>query len=816
MKTNKSPKDFLHYNPIYKSYSFIREATKWELLSQYGFAFGLLCLTFISLGILKNPALGMACACATIATSVMTFLSISKKRHTILPETVFSSPAFIVSNAGIILRGNQAAAELMVKSGSDFQTLLEQDGLEEGAAFRLLQENKTNILKHGNILYTSRPLEEDKTTFLITRMQRGENLSHIYNKFAEHSGSVTTQPSPDNPLNDIKKKLTEWVEKDEDLKDFMSKDNQKLIKNLSSHFGEDISQLISFIDIHTGENIDLNSSIYGQGDNKFVGFFSKKVSYLSAYQEIVATLYEPATLLDKDGKVLAASYNFIKEFGDGEGLRDSFSDYFEKEGSQILQLLYKKPSMEFDIKLKQGDIELIRTFSAVALHDEFYIVQITQSREHLLDTIKEEVFQQLKHLCVEENDPEDKQDEKPQNAEPTPAMMDDKFYQIQKMQAVGQLAGGVAHDFNNLLTAILGHTELLLERMTPLDHAFSDLKQIEHNAHRAGKLVQQLLAFSRQQTLKPNLVNLTDILPDMNELFRRLLGENIIIDTYYGPNLSPVKIDVTQLEQILLNLAVNARDAMPSGGKFSIRTMNISPEESIENSYDIMPQGEYVAIYVSDTGCGMPKEIAAKVFEPFFTTKDIGKGTGLGLSTVYGIVKQSNGFIFLESVEGKGTCFKIYLPAQKEEEITVEKSEIKVQAPQEIPEETKTEAPHTKTILIAEDEHSVREFIVRTLSMKGYNILEADCGEEALELFEKNKDTINLILSDVMMPGMDGPTWVKKAKEHSEKISVIFMSGYAEDSFRNDPTLEKEGIYAKFLAKPFTLKQLTQTVKDNI
>ena len=324
-----------------------------------------------------------------------------------------------------------------------------------------------------------------------------------------------------------------------------------------------------------------------------------------------------------------------------------------------------------------------------------------------------------------------------------------QFAQSQKMQAVGQLAGGIAHDFNNLLTAIIGYRDLLLGRHHAGDASFSDLHQIKQNASRAANLVRQLLAFSRQQTLKPKVVSLTDMLAELNNLLRRLLGDKIELTMIHGRNLGKIKADQGQLENVIINLAVNARDAMgPNGGAIRIRTENVSAGEARALDHAWMPPGDCVLIEFADDGPGIPREIVGKIFEPFFTTKEVGKGTGLGLSTAYGIVKQQGGNIYVSSEPDHGAVFKIYLPRFDEDE-TIPKVEL-------IADAEPVDLTGKGLILLVEDEDPVRAFVARALAGKGYTVLEANGGEMALELMRANAGHIDLMISDVMMPNMDG------------------------------------------------------------
>jgi len=374
-----------------------------------------------------------------------------------------------------------------------------------------------------------------------------------------------------------------------------------------------------------------------------------------------------------------------------------------------------------------------------------------------------------------------------------------------KMQAVGQLAGGVAHDFNNMLTAIIGFSDLLLAKHRPTDPAFADIMNIKQSANRATNLVRQLLAFSRQQTLRPEVLSLTDVLADLGEMLGRLLGEKVALRVVHGRDLGLVRADLHQFDQVIINLAVNARDAMPNGGTLSIRTTNVSLEESRKIAPHVMPPGEYVLCEVADTGMGMPPEVLAKIYEPFFSTKEVGKGTGLGLSTVYGIVKQTGGFIFCDSEVGKGTSFRIYLPRHFEKKVAGAQ-------PRDTKKETRSgDLTGTGTILLVEDEDAVRSFASRALQSRGYRVVEADSGERALEIIESRASEIDLVLSDVVMPQMDGPTLLKELRKRGVNTKVVFISGYAEDAFRKN--LEGQHEFA-FLPKPFTLKQLAEAVKE--
>jgi two-component system cell cycle sensor histidine kinase/response regulator CckA len=375
--------------------------------------------------------------------------------------------------------------------------------------------------------------------------------------------------------------------------------------------------------------------------------------------------------------------------------------------------------------------------------------------------------------------------------------------QATKMQAVGQLAGGVAHDFNNILTAIIGHCDLMLMRHTPGDTDYDDIQQIKSNSNRAAGLTRQLLAFSRQQTLRPQLLQLPDVISEVSHLLKRLLGETVQLVVKHGRDLGPVRADPGQLEQVIVNLAVNARDAMMSrgGGTLTIQTYSVRADQVADLGSEILPVADYSAVSIADTGTGIPANILSKVFEPFFTTKEVGKGTGLGLSTVYGIVKQSGGYIFADSKVGEGTRFTIYLPVHRVEE---EKGAGRRAAKKE----GEGELWGTGTVLLVEDEPMVRTVAERALTRHGYQVLTATNGEEALEIIEQG-DEIALLISDVVMPLMDGPTMVREARKTRPQLPILFMSGYAEEQLRKSIDIAN----VAFLPKPFSVQELAEAVR---
>lgn len=433
-----------------------------------------------------------------------------------------------------------------------------------------------------------------------------------------------------------------------------------------------------------------------------------------------------------------------------------------------------------------------------------------------------------------------------------------QFVQSQKMEAIGQLAGGVAHDFNNLLTAISGHCDLLMMGRDEQDPAHSDLSQIIQNTNRAAALVRQLLAFSRKQTLLPENLLLTESLADLTHLLNRLVGERITLHLDHDTSLHPIRADRRQLDQVIMNLVVNARDAMEDGGAIRIETRNVVLESALQRDRASVPAGDYVAIRVIDHGTGIPTDKISKIFEPFFTTKKSGKGTGLGLSMAYGIVKQMGGYIFADSLPGQGATFTLYFPASRAPDKTDGATVISETVLAKIDEKAvtsdvallgcceaekiaKTREDHSPlsvatqcvtdasqvasavveqqgedsggVVLLVEDEAPVRAFASRALRMRGFTVLEADCAEQALQLLDETALKVDVFVTDVIMPGMDGPTWVAKALKDHPDVKVVFVSGYAEDSVSAHQARIPNAV---FLPKPFSLTDLTATVNQQM
>jgi two-component system cell cycle sensor histidine kinase/response regulator CckA len=392
--------------------------------------------------------------------------------------------------------------------------------------------------------------------------------------------------------------------------------------------------------------------------------------------------------------------------------------------------------------------------------------------------------------------------------------LENQVNQAQKMDTIGQLAGGIAHDFNNVLSAIMMANDFLLNAHKPTDPSFQDIMQIKQNATRAATLVRQLLAFSRKQTLRPQVLDLGEALSDIDRLLKRLIGEKVTLEMLHGRDLWRVKADVSQFEQVIVNLAVNARDAMPNGGKLTVRTANVTAQEAERLSYKGMPAADYVRIDVADSGTGIPADIVDKIFEPFFSTKEVGKGTGLGLSTVYGIVKQTGGFVYVDSEPDKGTTFHIFLPRHDaSQEPAPEPAAIAVVEPAPADKPRSADLTGQGTILLVEDEEGLRSLNARGLRSRGYSVIEAANGIEAMEALDAQDGEIDLVVSDVVMPEMDGPTLLREMRARNPNLKIIFVSGYAEDAF--EKSLPENEQFA-FLAKPFALSALVAKVKETM
>ena len=380
-------------------------------------------------------------------------------------------------------------------------------------------------------------------------------------------------------------------------------------------------------------------------------------------------------------------------------------------------------------------------------------------------------------------------------------LLEEQLRQSQKLEAIGHLAGGVAHDFNNVLTAIIGYSDVLLSEMDSGTESRAEIEEIRKAGDRAKAITQQLLAFSRRQILQPRVLNINELVEDMQKMLERLVPEHIRIARHLPPGVGSIKADATQIEQVLLNLVVNAKDAMPHGGILTIETANATLDASYQLEHAPVVPGDYVMLAVTDTGIGMNAETQRRIFEPFFTTKAVGKGTGLGLATVYGIVKQSGGYIWVYSEPGHGTTFKVYLPRVYE---AVEPAVTRAEAPA-------TRRDERETILVVEDDAGVRSLTCRILDHRGYRVLEASDPAEALEVARSYEHHINLLLSDVIMPGSGSVSLFEELLRQRRSLRVLYMSGYA------DETIVRHGLLvegAPFLQKPFTAKGLVEKVRE--
>jgi len=379
-------------------------------------------------------------------------------------------------------------------------------------------------------------------------------------------------------------------------------------------------------------------------------------------------------------------------------------------------------------------------------------------------------------------------------------VLEEQFRQAQKMEAVGRLAGGVAHDFNNLLMVISGYTEVLLDGIQRSGPLHPKIVAIQQAADRAGTLTRQLLAFSRKQLLELKIVDVNSIVAEMERLLRPLIGENIELQTQLAADLRSTRADAGQIEQVIMNLVVNSKDAMPKGGRITIQTANVKLDDDVRREYSYIRPGSYVMLAVTDTGHGMDKETQSRIFEPFFTTKEKGKGTGLGLSTVYGIVKQSGGYVFAQSEPGRGSTFRVYLPVA--EGIAEPSKSVWV---------TQFHDGGSETVLLVEDEESVRQLVRETLESKGYKVLEANNGRDALRIASEQTGAIHMLITDVVMPGMSGRELSKQLSVTHPKTKVLYLSGYTEDTLVPSGEPERD---SAFLQKPFTLQLLSRKVRE--
>lgn len=530
---------------------------------------------------------------------------------------------------------------------------------------------------------------------------------------------------------------------------------------------------------------DVSSSIYESGSTKIVQGIIRDITERKKVEETIKESEEKyRSFVEED---LTADYISTPD-GQIMYCNPAFLEIFKfKSLEHALQTnttsLYEYPEDRFDLlsKLKEGgklvNYEMrLRTRDGESIHVIANIIG-KFSESGALTEIKGYLYDITEHKKMEK-----------------------QFWQAQKMEAVGRLAGGVAHDFNNILSVITGYSDLLLHKLHSDDPIRKDIEMIQKAGDRAGSLVRQLLAFSRRQVLQPKILNLNSLLHDLEKMLHRLIGEDIRLITKTDKALGAIKADPSQIEQVIMNLAVNARDAMPDGGQLTIETKNITLKQEMVEQQVTMKAGPYVLLSISDTGSGMDSETQVNIFEPFFTTKEKGKGTGLGLSTVYGIVKQSEGYIWVYSEQGTGTTFKIYLPVVKE---AIEKFVKEVLKPETL--------RGGETILLVEDNDAVREVAEVILKEYGYNVMIAGNGEEALTLAEKHTENIDLLITDVVMPGISGQTLAERAAPSHQEMKVLYFSGYTEDAIVHRGILNSN---MKFLQKPFGTEDLLRKVRE--
>jgi two-component system cell cycle sensor histidine kinase/response regulator CckA len=492
---------------------------------------------------------------------------------------------------------------------------------------------------------------------------------------------------------------------------------------------------------------------------------------LAHVEQLLSTLPLGLAFVDRDGRFLFANEAFVRVLGVEADILPTYPAdlVINEDKGAVLESIrrYSRGSMasgDIAIRLKERPDEVIALSIAAVrgLGEAAVLLGLKDNKEEIL--LKRQVAQQT------------------------------------KMESIGQLAGGVAHDFNNILTAIIGYCDLMLLRHQPGDGDYDDIQQIKNNSNRAASLTRQLLAFSRQQTLRPQILQIANVVADVANLLKRLLGETVQLEVHHGAGVGAVRADPGQLEQVIVNLGVNARDAMPKGGIVHIRTAAVSQREVAAMDREFLPVGDYVQLSVQDSGVGIPKENLSKIFEPFFTTKELGKGTGLGLSTVYGIVKQSGGYIFADSQLGKGTRFDIFLPVYRGDAPAPDSGERETYIQKEF--------WGSGRILIVEDEDMVRAVAERSLVRQGYDVETASDGEQALKLFADGK-RYDLVISDVVMPNLDGPSMAQQLRKNYGDVRLLFISGYAEEQLRETISLDN----VAFMAKPFSVQQIAEAVQ---
>lgn len=740
------------------------------------------------------------------------------------------SARMITDLKGVTFYYNQNLAELFERSDKEIELVniqalakLFENNPEAEENFGLLLDQAERGMSNSIELFTT--LNEEEKTFEVTVQPVSDFTNFIHWRIED----ISQRRLIDRGIREEREKLIDFT--DNAPVGFFSVDEQGRFVFVNATFarwvGEDIATLLDVGRLHTyfvevPENVAPYDIKSGGGMRQISEITMKGPGGKTFYAAINQTVVK-----DEDGRVRTRAV--VNDLTTEHTMRQALQASEDK-----FQRFFDEAPLAIAIVTSDGHIENYNyVFGQMLGADKGNRNGVD---EHLKDIISQDnlnnVLEQLKRLHQEERMKAPIELMLyPKSQEPIAVQMfgrkfkdsqnivlhfidvtqqkalEEQFAQSQKMQAIGQLAGGVAHDFNNLLTAMTGFCDLLLLRHKPGDPSFSDIMQIKQNANRAANLVRQLLAFSRQQTLQPKVHDVTDILTELSHLLRRLIGANIELDVQHGQDLGLVKVDEGQMEQVLINLSVNARDAMQStgGGHLTIKTFSYENKKPRDLWEEEMPPGKWVAIEVQDTGCGIPEENLSRVLEPFFTTKDVGQGTGLGLATVYGIIRQTGGYLDVQSKVDVGTTFTIYLPSVAPE---VEDDQFKEDAIM-VPEQPR-DLTGTACILLVEDEDAVRTFSTRALSNKGYEVLAAESGEHALEIMKgEDAKPIDLLVTDVVMPNMDGPTLAQRLRQDNSKLKIIFISGYTEDKLK-----DHMGDNISFLPKPFTLKQLAEKVKE--
>src|SRR5262245_23021869 len=784
-----------------------------------------------------------------IATGMLIFPSKDAASPLIRSLVDSGSNAILVTDpAGRVVYANAAYLKLVDAAGADEVRPVERvfvgdPGVSE-AVFRLLKAAREGRRSQEEVRVDSlrgetgrwlrmrvRPLGEGKREAKLTvwsiadvtrELERQENvfqeLQHAVD-YLDHAPAGFFSVDAAGNISYLNATLADWLEQDLaevgsgglKLRDIIAGEGGALVTTLAAAPGEVKTELLD-IDLKTKSGRTVPARLYHKvafgadgtpgssrtlvinraGDNGSDPLRAAEVRFMRFFQNTPMAI----ATVDKRGTIVRSNALFARLFnpvlkGEGSGGRSIRAVVSETARSALDTSTRRAADQQGEIDPVDAALEGLGDRSA-----RFYVTAVEEKDQEAAIV-----------YAIETTAQKD---------------LENKFTQAQKMELVGQLAGGIAHDFNNVLGAIMMASDFLVNAHKPTDPSFQDIIQIRQNANRAAAMVRHLLAFSRKQTLRPQVIDLGDVVYDLTMLLRRLIGERITLNVVPQRDLWPVKADLAQFEQVLVNLVVNARDAMTEGGKLTLRTANVGANASAKYQYKGMPIGEYVLVEVEDTGSGIPADIIDKIFDPFFTTKDVGKGTGLGLSTVYGIIKQTGGFVYVESQIGTGSIFRIfiprYIPAADDVKVPLvpETTEAKIDGALSAAEDAKRTAADLTgqgVILLVEDEEGLRALNARGLTSRGYTVIEAGNGVEAMEMLEREGGKVDLVVSDVVMPEMDGPTLLKELRKKNPETKIIFVSGYAEDAFKK--SLPNPDDY-NFLAKPFTLKQLVAKVKETM